>query len=114
MNFVRGQIVIVSRMFDPRGRNPKDRRCVVVDPIDPADRVPTLVVVAISTTLPDPLPDFCVPLPWQLPRHPATGLTARCAAVCNWVAEVDASRILRLAGVVPSKPMAAILARLGR
>ena len=74
-------IVIVSRMLDPNGVNPKDRPCVVVD--DPKLPAPTDTqrVVAITTVLPDPLPKGYVLLPYQLPRHPRTGLNKRNAAV---------------------------------
>ncbi len=53
---VYGSIVVVEGMVDPHGRNPKDRPCVVVT--SPGDAPEGhQIVVAISTLLPDPLPD---------------------------------------------------------
>ncbi len=111
-----GDIVLVSGLLDPQGRNPKDRPCVVVgDPKAPAEG--TLLVVAISTVLPDPLPDDYVPLPYHRPWHPRTGLNKRNAAVGRWVQEVERSRILRKVGIVPGKQLVAlaeVLRRLAR
>src|SRR3954470_16729515 len=99
------EIVIVVGLLDPQGRNPKDRACVVVSPSDQIEAGGALDVVAITTKLPDPLPPDHVPLPWQLPRHPRTGLGKRGAAVCTWQAEVDPSRVARSIGSVPGRQM---------
>lgn len=105
-----GEIVIVAGLLDPQGRNPKDRACVVVSPTDQNEAGGALDVVAITTKLPDPLPADHVPLPWQLPRHPRTGLNKRGAAVCSWLAEVDPSRVVRPIGAVPGRQMLEIAA----
>ncbi len=111
-----GDIILVSGLLDPQGRNPKDRPCVV---ITNPERSPDgrQLVVAISTVLPDPLPDDYVLLPYMDPRHPRTGLNKRNAAIGRWVSEVDESQIIRKVGIVPGKQiraLAEILARLGR
>ena len=80
------------------------------------DRTPTdelaaggpIFVVAITTTLIDPLPDDHVPLPWQRPRHPRTGLNERNAAVCHWLASVEPDRALRVIGNVSNAELAQI------
>jgi hypothetical protein len=102
-----GSIVIVADMLDPHGRNPKDRPCVVVTrPGDaPAGHQ---VVVAISTLLPDPLPDDYVPLPWHRSNHPRTGLNMKNAAIGRWVEVIEDSRIIRTVGIVPGKPLMAL------
>lgn len=112
-----GDIVLIRDLLDPHGRNPKDRPCVVVT--DPANPRPPgrHLVVAISTVVPDLLPDFYVLLPYQQPRHPKTGLTRRNAAILRWVEEIDESRMLRELGIVPNRQLAemvAIFARLDR
>ena len=73
--YAHGSIVIVSRLLDPQGRNPKDRRCVVVSP-DATTAGPddSIDVVAISSLVPSPVTPECVDLPWQLPFHPVTKL----------------------------------------
>ena len=100
-----GDIVIVVGLLDPRGRNPKDRACVLVSPPEKIAAGGPLDVVAITTFLPDPLPFDHVPLPWHRDRHPWTGLNKRNAAVCSWLAEVEDSRIDRVIGHVPGKQL---------
>jgi len=58
-----GDIVLVSAMIDPQGRNPKDRPAVVVTRDDEIHEDGTLEVAAITTWLPDPLPEDHVLLP---------------------------------------------------
>jgi mRNA-degrading endonuclease toxin of MazEF toxin-antitoxin module len=81
---------------------------VVVTPSDELDEEGPIFVVAITTTLPDPLPDDHVPIPWQRPRHPRTGLNERNAAVCHWLASVELDRIDRVIGLVPNAELARI------
>ena len=102
-----GDVVLVEGLLDPQGRNPKDRPCVVVtNPDSPPDG--RQLVVAISTVLPDPLPDDHVPLPYMDPRHPKTGLNRRNAAIGRWIREVDDSQIVRKLGVVPGNQIRAL------
>lgn len=109
-----GHIVIVSGLLDPQGRNPKDRPCVVVG-VSPPDAVDRLYRVAgITTTLPDELTADHVPIPWQRPRHPETGLDERNAALCTWVVRVDESRIIRRIGDTPPRRLLEITEALTR
>jgi hypothetical protein len=98
-----GDIVIVVDLLDPQGRNPKDRACVLVSSAEKIAAGGPLDVVAITTLLPDPLPFDHVPLPWHAGRHPRTGLNKRNAAVCSWLVEVEATRIVRTIGHAPGK-----------
>ncbi len=108
-----GDIVIVSQMLDPNGVNPKDRPCVIIDDPKSPPQAGFHRVVAITTVVPDPLPDGYVLLPYQLPRHPKTRLNRRNAAVCPWVEIVDESR-LRAHGFVPGSYMLRIAIELDR
>src|SRR4051794_35709921 len=98
-----GDIVIITNLLDPQGRNPKDRACVVVTVPDEIGEGAALEVVAITTLLPEPLPFNHVPLPWHAQGHPRTGLNKRNAAVCSWTAEVESSRVARVIGRVPGR-----------
>jgi len=94
-----GSIVIVSDLSDPQGRNPKDRRCVVITPdSEPRHTTGTIDVVAISWTYPIPLPADHIPIPYRHPFHPVTGCVSPCVAVCPWNVEVEISRISLLTG----------------
>lgn len=109
-----GEIVLVSAILDPQGRNPKDRPAVIVTPEDRIDEGQSIEIVAITTLIPDPLPDDHVLLPWHRPKHPRTGLNKRCAAVCSWLAWVDESRVIRSVGFVPGRQLLEIASVLRR
>jgi mRNA-degrading endonuclease toxin of MazEF toxin-antitoxin module len=110
--FAYGQIVIVERLLDPQGRNPKDRACVVVTPTDRIVPGALLDVVAITTKVPESLPSDHVRLPWHPAGHPRTGLNKRNAAVCSWLDAVEQGRAVRRIGVVPGDRLALIAASL--
>jgi mRNA-degrading endonuclease toxin of MazEF toxin-antitoxin module len=109
-----GEIVLVSALLDPQGRNPKDRPCVVISPAsEPGEGLP-IKVVAITTLIPDPMPDDHVLIPYQRPRHPRTGLNRRAAAVCSWIEWIDEGRVIRPVGFVPARQLLAIAQVLAR
>lgn len=100
-----GEIVIVTDLVDPMGRNPKDRPRVIVTPSDRIAEGGPVDVVAITSKLPEPLPIDHVRLPWTPRRSARTGLRKPNAAVCSWVVEVEDSRIDRVIGHVPDKEL---------
>ena len=100
-----GDIVIIVDLLDPQGRNPKDWACVI--------RLDTRAGRGGRTArrggdhdgpCPTPLPFDHIPLPWHAQRHPRTGLDKRNAAVCSWLVAVDAARVARKIGHVPTHP----------
>ncbi len=109
-----GDIVIVKGLLDPRGRNPKNRPAVVVTPSEELATGGPIFVVAITTSLPETLPDDYVLLPWSRPRHPRTGLNEPNAAVCHWLVTVEADRIFRIIGRAPASHLGRMLAELKR
>jgi mRNA-degrading endonuclease toxin of MazEF toxin-antitoxin module len=109
-----GQIVIVSGLLDPQRRNPKDRPCIIIEEPASDDVDRSYLVVGITTTLPDVLTPDHIPIPWQRPRHPETGLNERNAALCTWVAQVDESRIIRRIGDTPPRRLLEIAEALKR
>jgi len=69
-------------------------------------------VVAISTELDQSPPEDQVALPWDARKHPRTGLTKRCAAVCTWMAKVNVASIQNIVGKVSGRPLLDILTRI--
>jgi hypothetical protein len=65
-SFQFGQIVVVEKMLDPNGVNPKDRPAVIISRPDEIDRDGFLFVIAISTLLPAP----CHPITSSSPGTP--------------------------------------------
>ena len=72
-----------------------------------------LIVMAITTTYPDPPPADHVELPWHAQGHPVTRLTRRSAAVTTWMDTIMPDQIRGYGGGVPPKYMRKILERIG-
>jgi mRNA-degrading endonuclease toxin of MazEF toxin-antitoxin module len=95
-----------------RGENEKDRPLVIITATSEIRPDEPVVAVAITTQIPNPLPEELVELPWHRNKHAKTGLNKPCAAVCNWVVELQQSDIQTVAGVVPAAKLVEIIKRL--
>jgi mRNA-degrading endonuclease toxin of MazEF toxin-antitoxin module len=104
--------IVWATIRDPNGENPKERPAVIVTATEEIHPDQPFVAVAITGTLPRPLPPEYVELPWHRSGHPRTGLKKRCAAVCTWLLALQASDIQGYGGIVPELLLRAILERL--
>ena len=84
---------------------------VVVTATDQIVPTGTLEVVAVTSFVPDPLPDDHVLLPWHAQGHPRTGLNRTSAAVCTWIAVISMDNVQNVAGIVPSAELAEIISK---
>ncbi len=75
--------VVWAELEDPNGYR-KVRPGVVVTPTADINAGKPVRVVAITTRLPNPLPDDYVLLPWDRQGKARSGLRRRCAAVASW------------------------------
>jgi mRNA-degrading endonuclease toxin of MazEF toxin-antitoxin module len=107
-----GDIVWV-RCADPRGTNVKRRPAVVVTANGDMRAGANIIGVAITSTLPSPLTDDYVQLPWHRQGLACTRLTRPCAAFCHWLLEIDLDQIDEKSGRVPGSVLKAIIERLG-
>src|SRR5258708_6590682 len=100
--------LILARIADRNGFQ-KERPAIIVTPTARiADEEP-LLVVAVTTTFPDPPPANHVSLPWNPdPRRVITRLATRSAAVVDWLAAIRPADVLDVKGEVPAKQMRAI------
>ena len=89
----------------------KARPAVVITPDDEIKPSGPLEVIAITSFLPQPLPDDHVLLPWHAQRHPRTGLKRKCAAVCSWSAKITEKDVQSTVGLVPDPLMLEIMAK---
>jgi PemK-like, MazF-like toxin of type II toxin-antitoxin system len=106
MSFEYGQIILVP-VADGRG-NVEPHPAVIVSPNDPIPPGEKLRVVCVSTLLEDPCPPHHIPLPWQRPRHPKTGLNKPNVAKCNWLVRVDQADVIKVLGFAPPGHLARI------
>ena len=102
--------IVWAEIADANGIR-KDRPAVIVTPDDEITATGLLKVVAVPSTLQDPLPADHVLLPWHAQGHPRTGLNRKCAAVCSWLAEISAQDVQSISGRVPPPVFAQIAAK---
>ena len=102
--------IVWAEVLDANGV-PKLRPAVIVTPSDRITPTALLDVIAVTSRVPEPLPNDYVLLPWHAQGHPRTRLNRKCAAVCTWVAHIRHADIRDLAGVVPGAVMLEILSK---
>ena len=103
-----GRIILVE-VLDPQKRNPKIRPAVIISETEKIQSDGRIACVAITTTVPDDLPDDCVLLPFDPTGKARTGLKKRSAAKCSWLFEIAESEIQRYIGFVSSTKLDEIL-----
>ena len=106
MPFRYGQIILVP-VPDGHG-NTKPHPAVILSPTDQNTPGASLRVACISTQVEDPCPSYHVPLTWQRPRHPKTGLNKPNVAKCNWLARVNQDEVIGTLGFAPPGHLARI------
>ena len=112
LNYKFGDIVLVTDVLDPQGRNAKDRPAVFMGSRMVDEVVVAVRVMAITTAVPDPAPSGFILLPWSRPRHPRTGLNKRAAAITFWTPVVAPEQVQHFIGCVPGRQQAEIMAML--
>ena len=93
---------------DARG-NTKKRPVLVISDTSQHILDQPVIVLAITTTFPDPPSSNQVQLPWDARRHRATRLARRSAVVCNWVTSVPVSDLKPTGGFLPKKYLIHVL-----
>ena len=92
--------VIWAELQDANGYS-KVRPVVVVTPTADIDAGQPLHVVAITTRIPDPLPEDHVPLPWDRQGRARSGLRRPRVAVASWQAAIAVGDVQEVAGIRP-------------
>src|SRR5438105_3407893 len=90
----------------------KERPAVIITRDDEISASGLLEVVAITSKVPEPLPDDHVLLPWHAQGHPRTGLNRKSAAVCSWMVQIAAKDVQSVSGTVPGSVFVKIVSKL--
>jgi len=107
----RGDIVIVERLPDPLGGNPKDRRLIVIDIT--AGGLAILGVAIAGKSEDTPSNDSEVRLPTGRPYQPSRlGLVKPSVASCGWLAVVRVEDCQHVSGPIPENLRIAITAKI--
>lgn len=97
---------VVEAVFTDHNGIQKPRTALVLTPTADISPQQPLVLMAITTTFPDPPPPRVIPLPWNNdPRRVSTGLARRSAAMVDWIQACEPVAILHVSGDVPPKYM---------
>jgi hypothetical protein len=85
---------------------------VIVTPTAEIAQGKPLHVVAITTRLPDSLPNDYVLLPWGPQGKSRSGLRRKCAAVAGWQATIPVEDVLSVVGLLPPASIKELLAKI--
>lgn len=103
--------IIFATVLDPQGRNRKTRPAVIISETKQIQTDGRIACVAITSSLPDKIPEDCVLLPFHPAGKVRTGLQKRSAAVCSWLFDTSEDEIEKYIGIVPSELMKEIIER---
>ena len=92
--------VVWAEIADPNGHQ-KVRPAVIVTPTCDIAPAHSVRLVAITTRLPDLLPNDYVLLPWDPQGKARSGLRRKCAAVVSWQIRIPVEDIQTVVGVLP-------------
>lgn len=91
----------------------KKRPAIILTPDKEISEDQPLVLMAVTTSYPDPAPESHVELPWNSDRRrTSTGLARRSAAVADWLVTAYGDEVDEIIGKVPPRLMREILKRL--
>jgi mRNA-degrading endonuclease toxin of MazEF toxin-antitoxin module len=103
--------VIWAELVDANGFRKVRPGVVVTATADIAAGQPVRVV-AITTRLPQPLPDDHVMLPWNRQGTARSGLRRKCAAVASWQVEIPVADVRQVVGILPPATIGELLAKI--
>jgi len=104
-----GRIILVE-VCDPQSRNPKTRPAVIVSRTEEIHAESLIDCAAITSAVPDKLPDDYVLLPFDPTGKSRTGLRMRSAAVCSWLFEISEEQIEKYLGIISPQRLQEFLA----
>jgi mRNA-degrading endonuclease toxin of MazEF toxin-antitoxin module len=104
-----GRIVLV-KVPDPQSRNAKTRPAVIVSWTEEIAVDGIIACVAITSAVPDKVPDDCILLPFSPGGKSRTGLKMRSAAMCSWLFQITEDDITKYIGMAPPQKLHEILA----
>jgi hypothetical protein len=103
--------VVGAEIADPNGYR-KVRPAVIVTPTSEIAPTKSVHLVAITTRLPDSLPEDYVLLPWDPQGKSRSGLRRKCAAVASWQVVIPVEDVQLVVGVLPPATINDLLAKI--
>jgi mRNA-degrading endonuclease toxin of MazEF toxin-antitoxin module len=103
--------IVWALCVDPQGANEKLRPLVILTLSNEIAEGESVIAAAITTTLPSPLTDDYVELPWHPNGSTRTRLRKRSAVHCRWIVELDQNAIKQVIGHVPGGKLLEIIQR---
>lgn len=106
--------IVWALMHDSQGANEKRRPGVIVSDNQEIGADRSFFVVAISSSIVEPLSEWEVLLPWNVSGTTRTKLRRKAVAVCNWLVELSPDNVEDYGGVVPPQVMSRIFELVSR
>jgi len=106
--------IVVARVCDPQGKNPKLRPLVLVDATAEMEQAESLAAVAITSRFQLSIAHDEVLLPWHAQGIARTGLTKPSVAKCGWQLRISKSDIVERKGFVPVPHLRRVLEIISR
>jgi mRNA interferase MazF len=102
--------VVWAEIADANGHR-KTRPAVIVTPTAEIAPGKPIHLVAVTTRLPDSLPDDYILLPWDPQGKARSGLRRKCAAVAGWQATIPAEDVQSVVGLLPPATIKELLVK---
>jgi hypothetical protein len=111
LRYPAGTILLVRRVTDLQGGNPKDRNVVLVEAMDADtdDEETQLLGLGITSKFDDPISPPCVELEFGRHGRCLTGLVTRSVAHCEWYVLKPTSDIIKRQGHVGNDALREIM-----
>lgn len=104
--------IVLVEVPDLQRRNTKIRPAVIVSRTEEIESEGLNACIAITSAVPDKLPDDCVLLPFSPAGKSRTDQKVRSAAMCSWLFQITEDEIEKFIGVAPPQKLQEILARI--
>jgi mRNA-degrading endonuclease toxin of MazEF toxin-antitoxin module len=99
--------IVWATIRDPRGKNPKQRRAVVITATE--DITDEVDLAAISTKFdPNHVPPHWIEIPWHPNGHPRTSLNRPSVVKCDWLSTMRCEEVLK-AGHLPNRHLLRVI-----
>jgi mRNA-degrading endonuclease toxin of MazEF toxin-antitoxin module len=103
--------IVEARVSDLQGRNDKPRPVVIISETEDIKPGQLFTCVAITSSVPDPLPAEYVMLPFAQGGNCMTKLSKKSAAACHWIRQITDADVVFERGTVPPTHMERIKER---
>jgi len=90
-----GKVVLLRNVVDPQGNQAGKHYAIILTSKDEYAAGKPLRAVVVSSKLGYTAKECMVMMPWARPKHPQTGFSEKCAAICCWIVQIQETDIIQ-------------------